>query len=421
MATNQTSKPAEKKDHRQDLLDWIAKNHGMYNAVLADEALKTQKKQIEEAMMQGGMSAQQILHSQGIDMGSMNESIKKSIAPPQPMGQMNPDLGNIQAQGQGMPQQAPTQQQGQQGPGIMEILSMLIPGVAPARAASIGIQRAKLKMKQEGQQNLSPEQLGNLINSYNEQLPEGYQASYGAGGKIMASKPSSYATATSTENINSEVEGIAKGTVPPDPTRFVARRDITNVVGKLAAKGLDLKQLSLDYQAEQSFVKSINSTQQLRLRQLIPSVINGIDDLEQLNKDFKRTGIKNFNKATIGYYANGGGSKEQQQLAQKFVTQMTVLSDEMGSIFMGGNTPTERSLDLAMKLFNSEYNDTAVASSMEQVRRNLGYRANAIESVQSVGTKGLIGKGTISGGKHKETEDLTKMSDEELRKIAGIK
>jgi len=235
---------------------------------------------------------------------------------------------------------------------------------------------------------------------------EGYETEMTAEGKLKASKPGSYATATSQEDMNSTVEGIANGTTPPDLVKTVSRRDLTTVAGRLAKKGLDLKQLSLNYQAEQSFVKSLNSTQQLRLRQLIPSVQDGIRDLLELNKQFKRTGIKAFNKATLQYYINGGGTKEQQQYAQKFNSQMTVLADEMGSIFMGGNTPTERSLDLAVKLFNSDYNDTAIEASMEQVKRNLGYRASAIESVQPVGTKGVVGGGSVGGGKSKNIENI---------------
>jgi hypothetical protein len=94
---------------------------------------------------------------------------------------------------------------------------------------------------------------------------------------------------------------------------------------------------------------------------------------------------------------------------------MTVLADEMGSIFMGGNTPTDRSLDMAQKLFRGDFNDTALKASNEQVKRNLGYRANAIESVSAVGTKGTL-SGTVAGGKKKE-KSISEMSDEELQAI----
>jgi hypothetical protein len=288
-------------------------------------------------------------------------------------------------------------QQGQAyGDAALPMLLKILSGQAGSVRTGTDVQEQQAKTQfyqNKGQQfNPSPDQLGATINAYNEALPEGYQASYGAGGKIMASKPGSYATATDKSNLKATVEGVAKGTVPPDPTKIASRRDLTNITGELAKKGLDLKQLSLDYQAEQSFIKSINSTQQVRLRQLIPSVLSGIDDLDSLNDQFKRTGVKAFNKATVEYFANGGGTKEQQEIAQKFVSQMTVLADEMGSIFMGGNTPTDRSLNMAQQLFKGDFNDTALKASNEQVKRNLGYRQNAIESVQPIGTEGTVGE-----------------------------
>lgn len=407
MATETKSKP-EQKDSPSKILKELVK----MNYELLSPYQKGVRKTLEESArehvigaLNANKSPKEIEQMAGLDpVQTLSQAIESANKTDSPTGSPT-----------GMPTNLPEDR----GRGFLNKLLISVgAGMATAGGHS-DIAKGLLDYvsSQNNKQNLDPMQQASLISSTNATLNTmglgDYQAEGSAeGNTYIKAKSSSYATATSQEDINATVNGVAEGTVPPDLTKIGARRDITTLTGRLAKKGLDLKQLSLDYQAEQSFMKSLNSTQQVRLRQLIPSVQDGIKDLLELNTQFKRTGIKAFNKATMQYYLNGGGSKEQQSIAQKFNSQMTVLADEMGSIFMGGNTPTERSLDLAVKLFNGDYNDTAIEASMEQVKRNLGYRKNAIESVKAVGTKGTIGGNDI---------DLSSMSDDELRKIAGGK
>lgn len=77
------------KDNKQILLDLIAKEYGSHNAMVMDKAFKTQDKQVEEAMTQGGMTANDIGKSIGIDLSSfMNKgksvASQSSISPQQP-------------------------------------------------------------------------------------------------------------------------------------------------------------------------------------------------------------------------------------------------------------------------------------------------------------------------------------------------
>lgn len=72
---NETSTKKEKKDFKQEFLEMIHEKYGVSNAMVMDKALKTQDKQIEQAMMEGGMTADQIGQSKGINLGDL---IKKS-------------------------------------------------------------------------------------------------------------------------------------------------------------------------------------------------------------------------------------------------------------------------------------------------------------------------------------------------------
>jgi hypothetical protein len=78
MPLRNLSKQSEPKDHKQVLLDLIAQQYGPSNAVVMDKALKTQDKQIEQAMLEGGATAEDIGKSKGIDLNLLNALINSS-------------------------------------------------------------------------------------------------------------------------------------------------------------------------------------------------------------------------------------------------------------------------------------------------------------------------------------------------------
>lgn len=162
------------------------------------------------------------------------------------------------------------------------------------------------------------------------------------------------------------------------------------VKAELEKRGVNVNKMQLDTIAEKKLAQTLNGPQQTRLRQSIASVTDGLDVLDGLNKEFQRTGIKAFNKAQIEALANGSGTKEQQELAQRFVTQITGLQDEFGNVIMSGNAPTDKALELAGKVFRSDYNDTSLSASIKQAKQLLSIRRAAIENVGAVGVRGQI-------------------------------
>lgn len=58
-------------DHKQVLIDLIAMHHGPQSAMVANSAFKNQEKQIKEAMVDHGKTAEEILGSQGIDLQAL--------------------------------------------------------------------------------------------------------------------------------------------------------------------------------------------------------------------------------------------------------------------------------------------------------------------------------------------------------------
>lgn len=200
------------------------------------------------------------------------------------------------------------------------------------------------------------------------------------------------------------------------------------VKAELERRGVKVGDLQLNALAEKKFVQTLNSPAQTRLRQIIPSVTDGLDILDSLNNDFQRTGIKAFNKAELEALSNGSGTKEQQEVAAKFVTQLSVLSDEAGSLFMNGNTPTDKSIELFQKIVKGDYNDTTINSAIKQLKVNLNIRKNAIEHTGAVGINGPINQDNSSSQMMNATPgmnnqgkvpDVSTMSDDQLKALAN--
>lgn len=79
-------------DHRQILLDLIANAHGPQAGIVADKAFKTQDKQIEQAMTEHGMTAEDILKSKGIDINNPGKKQGNFFHTP---FQMNKQTGEV--------------------------------------------------------------------------------------------------------------------------------------------------------------------------------------------------------------------------------------------------------------------------------------------------------------------------------------
>jgi hypothetical protein len=160
------------------------------------------------------------------------------------------------------------------------------------------------------------------------------------------------------------------------------------VKAELEKRNVNVNQMQLNALSEKKLAQTLNGPQQVRLRQSIASVNDGLDILDNLNNEFKRSGIKAFNKAQIESLANGAGTKEQQELAQQFKTQIIGLQDEFGNVIMSGNSPTDRALELSGKVFGEDYNDTSISSAIKQMKVLLKTRSNAIENVEAAMTGG---------------------------------
>jgi len=104
------------------------------------------------------------------------------------------------------------------------------------------------------------------------------------------------------------------------------------------------------------------------------------------------------NKKELGLLAKTGNTT-----ASKFITQINLLTDELGSAFMGGaGSITDKALDLAKSVLNSNYSHDQLESTIDQLKTNLNIRLNALTSQNIVspggGIEGGVGNDQSSSG-----------------------
>ena len=178
---------------------------------------------------------------------------------------------------------------------------------------------------------------------------------------------------TTDDEIQSATQGIISGNVPPNISQTTSFRDRTRVAAALEKSGFNLSQANSEWNATQKFLSSMNSEKQVRLRQAITSVKDALGGLEQLNNEMVRSNFAPLNKAQLAIQANSGNA-----LATKFLGQINIIQDELGQVFMGGNSPTERALELAINTLKGNWSQKQLQVAIDNVRTNLGYRENAI-------------------------------------------
>lgn len=177
------------------------------------------------------------------------------------------------------------------------------------------------------------------------------------------------------------VQGIIDGTIPPDRAGLGRNAGWLKIQAQLAKKGFNLAKAELDWQAAKRYVSSVNSAQQLRIREAASTLSQMIPDVQAKYTDWKRaggaaTGIKVFNRAALQTAKNLPG--KAGAAAQALDTQIADMVSELGQVYMGGNSPTDHALDLAQRNLSGDWNQEQFDAAIKLLQTNLGYRVNSI-------------------------------------------
>lgn len=193
---------------------------------------------------------------------------------------------------------------------------------------------------------------------------------------FMAQKESG--TTVTQSNVETVADGIVNGTIPPPTVGSRPTQYMLQLEAALQRRGFNLTQASLEYQATQKYIASSNSPQQLRLKQAISSVQQGIQQLKGDAQQWNAGGFAPLNKANLTLALNGVYGQQAQQIAADFQQQATIITDELGQTFMGGNSPTDKALSLAGQVFDINWSESTLSSALDQLDQNLTFRLNAI-------------------------------------------
>lgn len=202
-----------------------------------------------------------------------------------------------------------------------------------------------------------------------------------------------------TPDVQEIAKGIESGLQPPTTTGLYGKSGA--VRAQLQRDGFNLTKASTDWTATQKWLATANSPQQVRLKQAISSVAQGIQGLKEASAEWNAGGFAPLNSANLKLALSGVYGQKAQETAAKFQQQATIIQDELGQTFMGGNSPTDKALGLAGQVFNTSWSKQTLDTALDNLDKNLTYRLNAIDSV---GPTGL--SGAISGGDNAANDPL---------------
>ena len=196
-------------------------------------------------------------------------------------------------------------------------------------------------------------------------------------------------TQDSISNAVSVAEGIISGTIPPDLTKNVSFRDRTAVVAELQRKGYDLTKATQDWAATQKYLSTLNSVQQVRLRQAVDFAYESLDIVDDLNdeasKILARKGINIINKTEIAAARQGLYGEEARSVATRLDNQISDLISELATVYKGGNSSTDETLKLASKQLSSDWSAKVLTDNVNLIRKNLLIRQNSINNAGVAG------------------------------------
>lgn len=200
-------------------------------------------------------------------------------------------------------------------------------------------------------------------------------------------------------------DAVASGDMAPDELKGMYGAK-AKILGILAKKGVNLAKLRMDWAATTRQISSLNGPQQERLRQALQSTRGGLGRLLELNQQLDKFGFNPANAVLIDVAKTGFTldkkqvgklSQEQQNVLTEYLTQLTLLKDELAQVFQGGYAPTQNAFELTKEVLNSSYNKTMMEKAVKNIDYNLNLRENAVNRPYGYGVYSQSGVTQDSG------------------------
>jgi hypothetical protein len=181
------------------------------------------------------------------------------------------------------------------------------------------------------------------------------------------------------------VDAIKNGDQPPT-TQGLYKLGAA-VRAEAARQHVPLARMEQDWKATEKYMSTLNGPQQTRLRQDISTVSDSLDKVEGLYDEWsklaKTSGYKVLNHATLKAMEAMPG--RAGAVAQALEAQIADTTAGLGTIYMGGNSPTDHSLELAAHSLSADWNDETMKEAMKQAHANVKIRENSITHSRPAG------------------------------------
>ena len=192
-----------------------------------------------------------------------------------------------------------------------------------------------------------------------------------------ASRPINVSNMGSSD-VKDIADAIENGDQPP--TMQGLYRNGAPVRAELARRGVPIAKMEMDWKATQKYISTLNGSQQTRLRQDISTTSDTLDKVEKLYDEWAKiaptSGFKVLNKSSLAAMKQLPG--RPGAVAHALENQIADTTAGLGTIYMGGNTPTDHSLDLAAKALSADWNDATFREALKQARSNIKIRQNSM-------------------------------------------
>jgi hypothetical protein len=180
-------------------------------------------------------------------------------------------------------------------------------------------------------------------------------------------------------------QGIINGTVPPLTGMGANSATGLGVKAYLAANGFDSTTASLDYTAMTDYMSTMNSQQQIRLKQAATAVPDMLTNVQSLYNDFYSQapswGITTVNSASLAAAVAGAYGSAAQAAGVQLQQQITDITSDLGTIYKGGNMATDQALQTGAEQLDGAWDSDTFTAAIQQIQTNIGYRINAINQV----------------------------------------
>jgi hypothetical protein len=172
---------------------------------------------------------------------------------------------------------------------------------------------------------------------------------------------------------------IIRGDRDPDTSRL-GRGAVGAVETELAKAGYHQAAAITDWKATQRYMASRNATPQLKLNQSINALPELLDSVDALASKWKGGRFPILNSANLALAKGGAYGSEVASVARQLDTQIADVVGDLGTVYMGGNSPTDHAIQLAKTALSGEWDQKVLHDMVRLAKGNVIIRRNSINN-----------------------------------------